>query len=169
MTDKCFYCKKNEAISEYAYSHKMYFVHKRTKLWLGFQYSEKEIKIPRCKECYDKHMNFAPILTYGGLLFFLSLWLWLFREMVNESLWTYLLGVLVMTFFTYGPLFYVYRLIFFSKHLGIPDEEEFDGFPMAEQLLKDGWVKSRPDPASHPNTGHENITKNLVSEKIKDE
>lgn len=65
-----------------------------------------------------------------------------------------------MTFFTVAPIWCVYRLFFFKKRAGIPDEEDFDGFPPAKQLLDSGWLKSRPDPASHPETSHERVEDN---------
>ena len=67
---------------------------------------------------------------------------------------------LTLTLFSVGLIWYIFHLCFFTKFTGIPIEEEFDEFPLAEKLLKEGWVKSKPDPASHPKTGNEIVDKN---------
>lgn len=38
---------------------------------------------------------------------------------------------------------------------GIPPESDIEDYPPVAHLLKDGWIRNRPDPASHPETGEE--------------
>ena len=164
MTNKCFYCKRNEASQDYVYSHKMYFIHDRMKLWVGYKYSERKIDIPRCKECYDKHNNFATSFHYALLISAFAISVWICYRFA-ESLSQWIVGIIFFTLLIATPIWCGVEYFFFSKFMGIPREEEFDEFPLAEQMIKNGWVKSRPDPASFPSTGNEILDKQDKAEK----
>lgn len=156
MDTSCFYCKKNEADAEHSYKHKMYYVNRRMNLWVGYHYTEKEIEIPRCSNCHKKHGSLGGI--YLGLFIVgFAFWFWIFKkDDSTTSIWTCTFGAFWLTLFTVLLPLHFLDIIFFHKLKGIPHEEDFDDYPPVKQLISEGWVKSKPDPASHPNTGNEN-------------
>lgn len=126
----------------------MYFVHEKMKLWLGYRYTTKEIIIPRCEKCYKKHKRYSYPFVFAMLLGFIGWFLYNKNSEPKitfwENLWTsFWLNLFVIIL----PLSFIAN-IFCKKIIKIPSEEDFDDYPLAQELLQKGWLKSKPDPAN---------------------
>lgn len=151
---KCYYCGEDANDETEYYTHTMYYIHKRMKLWVGYHYSTKEVRVPRCKVCHSKHDSFG--LIWGTLLFFglFGFLFWKFYE-VDRGLWISIFGAGFISLLVSGLILWLAEQVFFEKVKGIPPTDNIDRYPIIHEMLKAGWIKSRPDPASHPDTGGE--------------
>ena len=154
QTEKCYYCGGDAGDETEYYVHTMYYIHERMKLWVGYNYSTKKVRVPRCKTWRSKHESFGRI--WSSLLF-LGIFGFLFWKLyeVDRSFWVSLLGAGFMSLLATGLIFWFAEQVFFEKTKGIPPADDIDRYPIVNEMLKAGWIKSRPDPASHPETGEE--------------
>jgi hypothetical protein len=156
--NKCYYCGAEAPEEADYYVHTMYYIHKRTSLPLGYKYSAKKVTIPRCRECHQRHEHFwarwPSLCVFVGVFVLLY---WILCERI-DAWWEYLTLVFFCGLFALiaaGTLYKVLELGFFEKVAGIPAEEHIDRYPLVQEMLRGGWVKSRPDPGSMPETGEE--------------
>ncbi len=155
--DKCYYCGADANDERDYYVHTMYYIHKRMKMWVGYEYSSKQVRIPRCKRCHSKHDSFGLIWSSVLFLGLSGVVFWKFYQ-VSGRLGISLFGAGLMSAFVTGLMVWFAERVFFQKTKGIPAADDIDRYPIVHEMLKGGWVKSRPDPASLPETGEEKKT-----------
>jgi hypothetical protein len=64
-------------------------------------------------------------------------------------------GLFISLFITYVLYKVLLWPVLLSRIAHIPDEDDIARYAPVAAMLKEGWVLSRPDPASMPPTGEE--------------
>jgi len=164
----CYYCKNNLSDEGSEYIKKMYYIHNRMKLWVGCNYSEEKVYIPRCKECSDKHSDFGRWWFLIIMITVLALFIWFFLQCAPEGeepfpIFGLIIILVVIALPTAGFIWHIFVDIFFTKKTGIPVDSEIEDYYIIKEMLARGWITSRPDAASHPTTSEE------IAEKKKQE
>lgn len=145
--EKCFYCEIEEANDDRSwYRHQLFYVVKRTALPSGMQYKSEYVKIPRCRSCKKTHNRFLLLLLLIGLVLFGASSVICYYLLGTNLLTGIILSALISFFITAG-IKLIYNDFFAKSSLKIRPEDAIADFPLVNQMIKEGWVLSKPDPA----------------------
>ena len=158
----CHYCRKRVADKEWSYfDAKLYWINKRTVFPLGYSYTEKIVPIPRCDKCHSFHnkvWNKSGLIGFPigyGLAAWVTFWANDNSFLSEDGSWygSVFATIFFGTFIT-GLIMRIIEFIITSRS-AVPSEELFHDYPAVDELIRGGWIDSRPDAANHPETGEE--------------
>ncbi len=168
---KCYYCSHNTPAEEYEETQRLYFIKSGLKLWLGYKYTEVEVHIPRCKECFDLHypkwkVHFYRLLWLlcSALVFFgiykaadlePSVGVYAFAIIVSIGLGAALAGFIAMFFNKRSPKKGV-------RPLGNNDE-----YAPIRRLEGLGFLDYKPDPSKGSAYVNEDLTPDDIESAFK--
>ena len=168
---KCYYCSHNTPAEEYEETQRLYFIKSGLKLWLGYKYTEVEVHIPRCKECFDLHY------PKGSVHFFRILWalssalvFFLFYKYVGleKSVFVYFMVGLISIGFgavISGIVAKIKDSI--SPQKGVRPMGDYDKYPPINRLERLGFLDYKPDPSKGSAYVNEDLTPDDIESAFK--
>ncbi len=148
-SNKCHYCNVDAPDRKVYYTHTMYYIVSRTTLTVGYKYQTRDISVPRCKSCEEKHRKyfnrtFFPML----ILFALGFFLLLFYLGKDWELWLAMVCGIIFSVMASSLLYNLFGGLIFHLIYRIPPEQEIEEYPTVKTLLDLGWKLDKPDPAN---------------------
>lgn len=144
----CYYCGKPANEKKDFYMHTMYQVVSVKGFPVGYKYKSRDLYVPRCKTCKQKHDKFIyyvgiPIL----IIVFSLLFLWFFFRVEGWKWWSAILFSGFLSLIISGILEQILDAIFFTRIFKIPKDDSIEDYRPIKALIDLGWKTSKPDPS----------------------
>jgi hypothetical protein len=148
---KCFFCERNDADDpDYYVKETLYLVVSRGTN-ISFSYRTRDVKIERCKECYEEDTKFSwviHLITFLGILIMIILTL---REIkLNEWYLLLMAGFIGYIAGRFVSIPVLLIIAFFRDKTSKNSETKIKlskDYPLITEMLKIGWLLDKPDPS----------------------
>lgn len=138
--EKCWFCNNRIGNDSYAFQRNLYNEVQRTNILIysSVKFIYKEIAIPRCKECFDIHVQASNM--FWLVLFCIILIGFVLRFNLIESNWCVVISII--TGYLIAKI--LRRSYIILKDIKFFSNSEISGYPIIHDYLNDGWTFSKP-------------------------
>lgn len=163
---KCYYCSHNTPSKEYEETQRLYFIKSGLKLWMGYNYNEIEVHIPRCKDCFELHYP-KWTATFFRLLWLLCsglVFLGIYKAAdLEPNIGVYAFVIIVSI--GLGAVLSGFIAMFFENKKpkkGVKAIKDNGEYPPINRLERLGFLDFKPDPSK----GSAYVNEDLSQEDI---